>query len=165
MKKRLCPQREFPPYAFIPGKNPHPLKEGGHSFSQGEPHLTKINTDAPYDSEDFLYALDLFNHAYYWETHMYLEALWNAHQRKGDACHLFLAIIKLSAAAIKWKLGQEKAATGHINRAIEHLGNIEETEILGFDIAQLKSKLENVHFLKENESPIVFDFFLIPQKD
>lgn len=165
MKERLCPQRPFPPYAFLPGKNPHPLKEGGHSFSQGEPELNRINENSPYESEDFLFSLDLFNHGFYWETHMYLEALWNAHNRQGNASHLFLAIIKLSAAGIKWKLAQTSAAEGHLKRALEHLDHITSRKVLGFDIHDIKILIEKFSFNSTSQEAIVFDFDLIPKKN
>lgn len=143
MTKRLCAHRPFPSYAFVPGKNPHPLKEGGHSFASGEPHTPPMDENRPYDSEDFLFALDLFNFGYYWETHMYLEALWNAHKRTGDLCHLFLAIIKLSAAGIKWQQASEKATTGHLERAIEHLQNIQKEKVAGFVVKDLIELIKN----------------------
>ena len=120
-------KRNFPPYKFIPGKFPHPEKEGGYHF--GKELIFKAIGPNLFENEDFLYALDLYNYGYFWEAHVFLEGLW--HQvRKGDdpKAALFKGMIKLCAAGVKREQGMEKAALGHEKRAQELLGEFKEAE-------------------------------------
>jgi len=113
--KRFLPERSFPSYAFTPGKNTHPNKEGGHFY--GEPEL--ISSNLTKENPDYLFSIDLINNQYYWEAHVYLEAIWNAHNRKGPEADFCKGLIKMSAAALKYRLGSREAFFGHIDRAIE----------------------------------------------
>ena len=133
---RYAPGRPFPPYIFTPGgKHPHPEKNGGYHGDQ-KPGLT-----APLDSTnqathpDYLYSLDLFNHHYYWEAHVWLEALWNELGRKGDAADFLKALIKLCAARIK------EEGNNHLSRARELLGKLP-PNFLGLDVVSLLNTLE-----------------------
>ena len=148
--KRLCPHKEFPSYAFRPGKHIHPNKEGGHSYGEGEPSVDPLDPDNPYQSEAYLYAIDLFNYGYFWESHVWWEALWNAHQRVGDEANLLKGLIKLAAWGIKKDLGQLKAAQGHLDRAIELLGEVSQKHevFTGIELSKL------INLLKENPTKV-----------
>jgi len=99
---RLAPSQQFPPYMHDPGKTPHPYRhEDGHSHGQPEPTVSPLDPAAPLDSEAYLYGFDLFNHGYFWESHVWWEALWHAHGRKGDVAELLRALIRLAAAGVK----------------------------------------------------------------
>ncbi len=126
----------FPSYAFIPGKNPHPRKAGGHSEGQHEPVTTVI--EKPQQHELFRYGIDLFNHGYPWESHVYFEAIWNAHGRTGQTADFLKALIKIGAAAIKFETDQPKFALEHLERAEELLVG---DEYLGFDLVDLKKQI------------------------
>jgi Domain of unknown function (DUF309) len=70
---RWLPQKSLPPYAYLPGKNPHPVRDpAGHSY-----HVKPIPVAAEVSlsSDAFLWGLDLFNHGYYWEAHEAWEGL------------------------------------------------------------------------------------------
>lgn len=116
--KRFCPDREFPPYAFLPGKSPHPEKEGGHMFG----HEIQVEALTPSNlptNPDFAYALDLFNYGYYWESHVWWEELWHLAGRKGPLADLLKALIKFAAAGVKIELEQSAPSMGHIDRGLE----------------------------------------------
>lgn len=99
--ERLC-QREFPPYAFLPGVNPHPrTKPEGHSFGTEHPNEGQFNLNEWATEERWLFAVDLYNHAYFWESHEYWEALWHSEGRRGQVATLLKALIQTSAAHIK----------------------------------------------------------------
>jgi hypothetical protein len=67
LRPRWLPQKSLPPYAYLPGKNPHPVRDPtGHSYHV-EP--IPVAADASLGSDAFLWGLDLFNHGYYWEAH------------------------------------------------------------------------------------------------
>lgn len=135
MLARYCPEKELPPYSFIPGENPHPLKAGGFWETQGEPHCQKIPEDDPLRNRDFAYAIDLYNFKFYWESHVYFEALWNAHQRSGDIAQLLKAIIIDAAGMVKTNKNQQGPAKTHFDRSMEILKELKYLDkLVGIDI-------------------------------
>ena len=68
--KRFAPEIPFPPYQFIPGRNPHPLKKGGYSFKKKEPIVSPIEETSPEENGFYNYAIDLINYRFYWEAHV-----------------------------------------------------------------------------------------------
>jgi len=145
--KRFCPQREFPEYAFTPGQNAHPLKEGGHMFESGEPECPQLFSSSFRDHEDFLYAVDLINYEYYWESHAYLEAIWNASGRTSQEALLCKALIKVAAAGVKVRMSQVEPAKNHMMRCLEILEDLEmiccglKVEVLRKDSSALVSHM------------------------
>ena len=60
LRPRWLPEKSFPPYAYLPGRQPHPVRDpAGHSY-----HLEPmpVAAEAPLGSDVFLWGLDLFNH-------------------------------------------------------------------------------------------------------
>ena len=95
---RWLPQNSLPPYAYLPGKNPHPVRDPtGHSYHV-EP--IPVAAEASLSSDAFLWGLDLFNHGYYWEAHEAWEGLWQVADRNGRLRMLFKGLILLSAAGV-----------------------------------------------------------------
>jgi hypothetical protein len=107
---RRLPARPFPPYAFVPGKFPHPITDpAGHSYGA-----------TPIAGEDeFLWAVDLFNHGYYWEAHEAWEAAWKEQGRRGREADFIKGLIKLAAAGVKAREGNAKGVARHARRARE----------------------------------------------
>ena len=107
---RYAPRIEFPPYAFLPGRDPHPTRDPrGHSYSE-EPEEPSDYFEAEEwrENEEYLYGVDLYNHGYLWEAHEAWEGLW--HQAKHDevqAQHL-QGLIQCTAAALKVPLEQPR---------------------------------------------------------
>lgn len=129
--KRLT-QRDLPPYKFLPGKAPHPEKEGGYlkgtSIDVGD-----FNCQNFKKNELYLYAIDLYNLGYFWESHVYWEALWNHVGRVGEEADTLKGLIKLAAAGVKNELGQIDAANGHLHRAKELFSQVSSRFVLGID--------------------------------
>jgi len=115
MTKRRYSEQSFPSYVFIPGQNPHPKKEGGHMEGKSEPIAAPLDLEHPETSPEFCYGIDLFNHRYYWESHVYFEALWNAHRRHGVVADFLKALIKLSAAGVKNKPSPTRFSSGALS--------------------------------------------------
>lgn len=151
---RLCPQRPFPLYAFIPGRNIHPNKPGGHSFECKEVIAAELTASEPWQSEELGFALDLYHAGYFWESHVYLEAIWNTHGRKGEIAELMKALIKLAAAGVKFELGQNEAAWGHLERALELLLTLNR-ELIGIDVAALIGEVNEILSSKSTRLPLV----------
>jgi hypothetical protein len=143
---RLIPSWPFPSYIFIPGENPHPKKSGGHMEGQGDPKTEPLDLIHPEKSEFFKFALDLLNYGYYWESHVYFEALWNAHGRTGEVADLLKAFIKLGAAGVKLQIKQPERAREHLERARELFESVRvrsSDRFLGFDLTAL-SKIDHL---------------------
>jgi len=112
---RWLPQKSLPPYAYLPGKNPHPVRDPtGHSYHV-EP--IPVAAEASLSSDAFLWGLDLFNHGYYWEAHEAWEGLWQVADRDGTLRTLFKGLILLSAAGVKIRERKNAAAQRHAKRA------------------------------------------------
>ena len=144
-KKRYSEQG-FPSYIFVPGQNPHPKKEGGHMEGQSDPIAEPLRLDHPEQSPEFRFGIDLFNHRFYWESHVYFEALWNAHNRQGEVADFLKALIKLSAAGVKINLTQHEYAQDHVQRAIELLEAVKSNvgiHFLGFNLDELLTDIRN----------------------
>ena len=115
LRPRWLPQKNFPPYAYLPGRGPHPVRDpGGHSY-QVEPILVAV--EASLGSEAFLWGPDLFNHGYYWEAHEAWEGLWRVADRDGSLRMLIKGLILLSAAGVKIRERKHVAAATHAKRA------------------------------------------------
>lgn len=143
MKPRYLPGKDFPHYIFVPGENPHPKKSGGHMEGEKDPVVPQIDEERAETSEVLRYSLDLFNHGYFWESHVYFEALWNAHERKGPVADFLKGMIKLGAAGVKMKTGQGVSARGHIERARELFQEVMKQKgevFLGFNLKDLIQK-------------------------
>jgi len=143
--KRYIPSWTLPSYIFIPGVNPHPKKFGGHMEGLPDPVADQIDIHSPQDNKFFRYALDLYNHGYYWESHVYFEALWNAHGRTGSVADLLKGMIKLGAAGVKILIHQVEAAQGHHMRARELFEEVMKQEgevFLGMNLRKLIKQIE-----------------------
>lgn len=140
---RLVPEIDFPEYAFLPGRDIHPNKPGGHAFNQSEQSAEMVDHEHPEKSRELRYGLDLLNFGYFWESHVQFEALWNAHGRNSDEALFFKALIKIGAAGLKENLGQKTASAGHLERSLQILKELNPSKkiILGFDIETLAAHL------------------------
>ncbi|RLA61475.1 MAG: hypothetical protein DRQ88_07930 [Epsilonproteobacteria bacterium] len=146
--KRLFPDKKFPHYTFVPGKNIHPEKDGGHMEGQVELNPPPMDPKKFWESETFLYALDLYNYGYYWEGHVWLEALWHAAHKEGLMGDFLKGLIKLCAAGVKAKTGQADPVKGHAKRARELFikvgSQIHDQHFAGFSLLNLASQAEDI---------------------
>jgi uncharacterized protein len=70
-------------------------------------------------SRQFLRGVALFNAGYYWEAHEVWEGLWHAYGRRGVLADVVKALIKVAAAGVKVREGQEHGVRTHAGRAAE----------------------------------------------
>ncbi|WP_292676278.1 DUF309 domain-containing protein [Mesorhizobium sp.] len=115
LRRRWLPEKSFPSYAYLPGRQPHPVRDpAGHSYNS---EAMPLAAEASLDSDIFLWGLDLFNHGYYWEAHEAWEGLWQVADRGVPLRTLFKGLILLSAAGVKIREGKQAAAMRHAGRA------------------------------------------------
>lgn len=131
----------FPHYRFIPGQTVHPRRHpGGHSFGLKDPRSAAFNEDDWFASVDYLYAIDLYNFGYWWESHEVFEGLWHAHGHRTKAGNFFQALIQLAAANLKHLLGRESAVRNLTQRGIERLQKAP-SRYMGIDTVRLAEDL------------------------
>lgn len=109
MTERYAPTRAFPPYAYLPGRDPHPQRDPrGHSYGESKSFAPYLEPDDWRANEEYLYGVDLYNHGYLWEAHEAWESLW--HPAKHDALqaeHL-QGLIQCAAASLKIPMEQPR---------------------------------------------------------
>lgn len=170
---RLVPDEPLPPYAYVSGRYPHPLRDpSGHSYGR-TPRPSSIDLENPLRSRSLLVACDLFNHGYYWEAHEEWEGIWQACGGHGATADMLKGLIHLAAAGVKAREARPDGVRRHAARAAVLL---EETRAasgqpryLGLDLAWLieqARRLEQTPVVCPAEGEavrIVFDFHLLPE--
>jgi hypothetical protein len=102
-------ERTLPPYAYLPGRDPHPTRDPrGHSFTAAEAAPEALPPERWRESPEYLFGVDLYNEGYLWEAHEAWEGLW--HASKGDRVQAdFLqGLIQCAAAALKVPMDQPR---------------------------------------------------------
>jgi predicted metal-dependent hydrolase len=129
----------FPAYAFIPGQHPHPRRDPkGHSYGVAEP-----TPDAVSKSEDYRYAVDLYNFGYWWECHEVLEGLWRAVGPKTEQGSFFQAVIDLAAGNLKLRMGKDSSAITLWSSALARLDTLP-SPYMGLDLHRVRSDLRSL---------------------
>ena len=137
--------RPFPPYRFVPGKAPHPRRHPqGHSYGQQEPEPDTLHPDTWATSDCYRYGIDLYNFAYWWESHEVFEGFWHAAGPKTEPGQFFQALIQLAAGNLKRCMGNDRAAHTLFQRSADRLAGIP-GHYLGIDIAVLRDRLHSNH--------------------
>src|SRR5438128_9530059 len=117
---RLVPDEPFPPYSYVNGRFPHPIRDpAGHSFAVVPTPCPMPDPSHWQDCRPYLYGMDLFNHGYYWEAHEVWEGLWHASGRSGQTGHFLKGLIHLAAAGVKVRQGIPAGVKSHSSRAAE----------------------------------------------
>jgi hypothetical protein len=102
--------RPFPEYRYVPGKSPHPTRApDGHSFGR-ELEAVVVDDSSWRSCDEYLYAVDLFNHGYYWESHEWFEATWHGAGRTTSIGIFAQGLIQAAAALLKHEMGQTASA-------------------------------------------------------
>lgn len=170
---RLLPNWSLPPYAFVPGRNPHPTSDpAGHSFGKPRPAPEPVDPSRWGDCREYLFGLDLFNHGYYWEAHEAWEGLWNAAGRRGEVAEFLKALIHLGAAGVKAREGRAEGVRSHARRAAELFGavsrRVQAPRFLGLDVTELARRSAAAAESppmpdRHGDVEIVFDTPLVPE--
>jgi len=136
----------FPPYRFLPGHHPHPTADPrGHSYhapDQPPPKVTPVPPERWYDSPDYLYGCDLYNHGYWWEAHEAWEGLWQVTDKRGTQGRFLQGLIQTAACHLKRHLGQLRAVRRLRATLLAHF----DFALLGID-AQIYMGLDVTEFL------------------
>jgi hypothetical protein len=130
----------FPRYRYIPGRSPHPRRDRlGHSWGAPEPRTQALDAGAWRSSALYLRGVDLYNHAYFWESHEAWEALWRG-STEAATVELLQALIQIAASEIKRFAGSAAAAQALAGRAIDRLAKVP-SPWLGLDVRALEREV------------------------
>ena len=101
----------FPAYRYVPGRSAHPRRDpGGHSYGEPEPRVTALDPAEWATSSLYLYGVDLYNFAYWWEAHEAFEALWQGTDKGGPLGQTLQGLIQIAASNLKRFMEAESAA-------------------------------------------------------
>jgi hypothetical protein len=123
--RRLVPDEPFPPYSYVNGRFPHPIRDpAGHSFGAVPVACRMPDPNYWQECRPYLYGLDLFNHGYYWEAHEVWERIWHAAGRTGPVGSFIKGLIKLAAAGVKARERRPEGVRSHARRAAELFSSV-----------------------------------------
>ena len=145
MSDRYAPDRSFPPYAFLPGTDPHPTRDPrGHSFGLDE-------TPPPYkapeqwaENDDYLHGIDLYNHGYLWEAHEAWEGLWHITKPDPDQALFLQGLIQCTAACLKIAMEQPAGLERLSQLATEKLTQVARSQgprYMGLDLLEFAAEM------------------------
>lgn len=147
--------RPFPSYRFVPGRTPHPRRTvHGHSHGQPEPNPRLFPPAQWKSSDDYLYGIDLYNFAYWWESHEVFEGLWHAAGRDSAQGNFFQALIQLAAANLKRFMGNDAAAQKLVHAGVVRLQNVPSV-YMGIDIPLLINALQEHRVSQYPQIPLI----------
>jgi predicted metal-dependent hydrolase len=100
--------KSLPPYRYIPGINKHPVRDPeGHSYGREHATLAFLAPEKWRKNHEYLFGVDLYNAAYWWESHEAWENVWHTTDKQGPYGQFLQGLIQISAAFIKWYSHEE----------------------------------------------------------
>jgi uncharacterized protein len=115
----------LPPYRFVPGRTPHPRRNvRGYAYGRPELGPQRLDPAAWADSEVYLRAIDLYNFAYWWESHEVFEAIWHGAGRSGVLGGFAQGMVQIAAAHLKRFMGAQEAGRALLDRGVRRLGEV-----------------------------------------
>ena len=144
----------FPLYRHLPGVTPHPERDPkGHSFGKRQEAPTTFDPDRWRNNERYLYGVDLYNFAYYWEAHEAWEGLWKTTGRTDMPGTFLQGLIQVAAALLK---REQREATGmqRLSKAgLNRLRRVADARPVycGVDISEFSARLDEI-FLANDAS-------------
>jgi hypothetical protein len=146
--------RAFPPYRFVAGLNPHPRRDPkGHAFGTAEPKPAYVPPDRWRQNEVYLYGIDLYNFAYWWECHEQLEALWHLTGHQGTEAQFLQGVIQAAAANLKRHVASLDGARRLAAEAIERLASVGARVYMGLELGPFIHAVNDYHI--DEDSPRV----------
>lgn len=123
---RYAAGRPFPPYAFLPGRDPHPTRDpAGHSYGREEAPRGALPAARWRESADYLFGTDLYNHGFLWEAHEAWEGLWHVSKPERIQALFLQGLIQCAAAWLKIPMQQPQGLARLSALALEKLAEVE----------------------------------------
>ena len=143
---RFVPDRPFPRYAFVPGVNPHPVRDPeGHMFGASPRKVAPCAPEAWRSDVEYLFGVDLYHAAFFWEAHEVWEGLWKAAADPIQRDFL-QGLIQVAAAVLKIRMEEPDGARKLRDRARERLERVakQHERYMGVDVPELLAALERL---------------------
>ena len=140
----LCEDRELPAYRYVRGLNPHPRRDKrGHSYEASR-RVVEMDPARWYESQDYLFGIDLYHQGYLWESCEVWEALHGTVEGDSPASNLLHALFLNSGAQIRAHRRNARGTRTRSQAARWRLARIRakgfdgpEKRFMGFDIGDL----------------------------
>jgi len=96
------------------------------------------------DLEAWRYAVDLYNHGYWWECHEALEALWRAAERDTAPARFVQGLILVSAACLNRRRGSP-AAADQARKGVARMESVDASEgrYMGLHVAPFTRRVRS----------------------
>ena len=88
-----------------------------------------------------MYGIDLYNFAYWWESHEIFEGLWHAVGHNTEQGNAFQALIQFAAANLKRFAGNHQAAGNLVINGLVRLQNTP-TLYMGIDVPKFTEDIQ-----------------------
>jgi hypothetical protein len=141
--------RALPDRRYVPGRGPHPRRLTANRESEtpdpGPPERWC-------ESEAFRFGVDLYNFAYWWESHEIFEEFLRATRRGSREDELLRALVQLAAANLQRFTRREAGARRLARRAAERLMKLSGV-VLGVD-APILARAVRDHFEHGASGPV-----------
>jgi hypothetical protein len=142
---RYWPGQPLPPYAYVPGRTPHPQRDAdGHGVQLDAAAVLAVHPADWHGSAAFCYGVDLFNAGYPWEAHEAWEDLWRAYPDGAPACTMLAGLIKLAAAGVKARVGNPRGVTRTLAKGDAIFAELDASEVLGLSPPTLRAAIATV---------------------
>lgn len=144
--------RSFPPYRFIAGRNPHPRRDPkGHAFGTPEEVPPCVPPERWKENETYLYGVDLYNYAYWWECHEALEGLWHLTGHQGVEAQFLQGIIQVAAANLKRFTGSLEGARRLGKEGMLRLASVKKREFMGLTLGPFIHAVNDYHVDEDSD--------------
>ena len=136
----------FPAYRFVAGLNPHPRRDPkGHAYGTAEVVPPSVPPENWRANAVYLYGIDLYNFAYWWECHEALEGLWHLTGHQGTEAQFLQGIIQVAAANLKRHMGSLVGARRLGKEAIQRLASVGRREFMGLTLGPFIRAVSDYH--------------------
>ncbi len=140
------PDWPLPTYRYVPGLNPHPIKDPeGSMVDQPDPPAWDAATDWTSDRA-YLHGCDLFDHRYLWEAHETWEGTWLQVPQDNPYRTLLQALIQVAASMLKRHMGQSGASRRLYSRSRTRLKTLLDQagpSFMGLDLPELIARIDH----------------------
>lgn len=127
--------RPLPPYAFLPGRDPHPTADArGHSRDVEPYPIRACPPDEWQRCEPWLYGVDCFNAGFWWEAHEAWEPLWRACARPSEQAEFLQGLIQAANALLKRRMGRPRAVARLRDEVARHLDAVPSATYMGLEV-------------------------------
>ena len=136
------------------GISRHPRRHPqGHAYGTPETPPPYLPPEHWGDNATYLYGIDLYNHAYWWECHEALEGLWHLTGHRGTEAAFLQGVIQAAAANLKRHMGTLEGARRLGREAVARLDSVGEARFMGVDLPAFIGALRALH-VEETSSAV-----------